>query len=264
MSCIICDSQRFRFLFEKNSYRIEKCLACELVQVTNVPETEQLEVGYDQNFYEKYYKNLEKDYKKQRYEYLNFQNKIDQIEKRLGKKGKILDVGCSFGFFLDAARERGWNVAGIELSEYAAAYASQRFGLSVVNKSILDAEFEGNSFDVITMWYVIEHLPNPKQVLQHLSNFLKEDGMLVVSTPNVESYRMKIQGKKWRIWIPPEHILYFSPKTIKKLCKQCCLQIIGYETALPYEKYFRQSRLYPFLNALKLSDNIVYYVKKTA
>jgi 2-polyprenyl-3-methyl-5-hydroxy-6-metoxy-1,4-benzoquinol methylase len=264
MQCIICDAQRFRFLFEKNNYRIEKCLACELVQVTNVPQIEQLELGYDENFYEKYYKDLQNDHKKQRYEYLNFYNKIDQIEKKMGKKGNILDVGCSFGFFLDAARQRGWAVTGVELSQYAATYATQRFGLSVVNKSVLDAGFAENSFDVITMWYVIEHLPNPKQVLMHLSTLLNEDGMLVVSTPNVESYRAKIQGQKWRIWIPPEHLLYFSPDTIKKLCRCCCLQVIGYETTLPYEKYFRRTKLYKLLNRLKLSDNIIYYIKKQA
>jgi 2-polyprenyl-3-methyl-5-hydroxy-6-metoxy-1,4-benzoquinol methylase len=251
-------------LFEKANYRIEKCLACELVQVTNIPKTEQLEMSYDEHFYEKYYKNLETNSKKQQYEYINFHNKMDQIESRIGRKGKILDVGCSFGFFLDAARQRGWTVTGVELSEYAASYAMQRFGLSVVNKSILDAGFEANSFDVITMWYVIEHLPNPKGVLECLGNLLKNDGILVVSTPNVKSYQAKFQGKKWRMWIPPEHVLYFSPETVKHLCKQCSLDIIDYETALPYEKYFRRIKLYKLLDGMKLSDNVVYYMKKTA
>jgi 2-polyprenyl-3-methyl-5-hydroxy-6-metoxy-1,4-benzoquinol methylase len=232
--------------------------------VTNIPKAEQLEMSYDEHFYEKYYKDLETNSKKQQYEYLNFYNKIDQIERRIGKKGKILDVGCSFGFFLDAARQRGWAVAGVELSPYAAAYATQRFGLSIVNKSILDAEFAENSFDVITMWYVIEHLPDPKQVLRCLRNLLKEDGMLVVSTPNVKSYQAKFQGKKWRMWIPPEHVLYFSPETMKQLCKPCNLEIIDYETALPYEKYLRSIKLYNLLDRLSLSDNVIYYMKKTA
>jgi 2-polyprenyl-3-methyl-5-hydroxy-6-metoxy-1,4-benzoquinol methylase len=231
--------------------------------VTNVPPREQVEERYDQHFYETYYADLEKTPKKQRYEYLNFDNKIEQIEKRLGRRGKILDVGCSFGFSLDVARRRGWAVTGIEVSEYAAEYARQQLGLSVINKAILDVELEKNSFDVITMWYVIEHLPNPKQVMHHLKNIVKSDGLLVVSTPNVESYRARIQGQKWRIWIPPEHLLYFSPETMKSLCSHCGLEVIDYETALPYEKYFRSAKLYKLFNKLKLSDNIVYYIRKS-
>lgn len=271
MACVICDSKDFQFLFEKNNYRIEKCSVCGLVQVTNMPAVEKREQG--QNFYEDYYKDtvskceksfedMEIDQRKQRYVYLNFNNKLDQIEKRKGKRGKLLDVGCAFGFFMDVARERGWTVAGIEISEYASEYAARQLGLSVVNKTITEAMFEEKSFDVITMWYVIEHLPNPKQVLRHLINFLKDDGMLVISTPNVDSYRARVQGEKWRCWIPPEHLVYFSPETMRNLLKRCGLKIIDQETALPYEKYFRKIKLYSVFDKLKLSDNVIYYVKK--
>ena len=173
-----------------------------------------------------------------------------------------MDVGCSFGFFMDAARQRGWTVAGIDVSKYAADYATQRLGLLVENKTIMEAKFEEKSFDVITMWYVIEHLPNPKQVLRYLSNFMKDDGLLVMGTSNVDSYRARIQGKRWRIWIPPEHLLYFSPNSMRNLLKKCNLELIDLETALPYEKYIRKVKLYGLLDKLKLSDNVIYYAKK--
>jgi 2-polyprenyl-3-methyl-5-hydroxy-6-metoxy-1,4-benzoquinol methylase len=262
MSCVICHSKSFQFLFEKNNYRIEKCLGCRLVQVTNIPPLEQIEEEYDQDFYTEHYGDLERNGKKQRYEYLNFNNKLDQIEKRIERKGNILDVGCSFGFFLDAARHRGWRVAGIEISEHAAKYAAERLKLVVLNKPIIEADFEQGSFDVITMWAVIEHLPNPKEILQHLSKLLKDDGMLVVHTGNVDSYRARIEGRRWRQWIPPVHLLYFSPQVMRTLFKQCDLQLVDQETCLPYEKYFRKARLYSLLNKLKLSDNVIYYAKK--
>jgi 2-polyprenyl-3-methyl-5-hydroxy-6-metoxy-1,4-benzoquinol methylase len=262
MACVNCNSQSFRFLFEKNSYRIEKCSLCDLVQVTNIPSSDQVEESYDEGFYEEYYKDLESNKRKQRYVYLNFENKLDQIEKRIRRSGKLLDVGCSFGFFLDRARQRGWNVAGIEVSEYAATYARTRLGLSVIDKPIMEAQFAERSFDVITMWYVIEHLPNPREVLQHLGTLLSDDGILVVSTSNVESYLARIQGKRWRIWIPPVHVVYFCPRTIRNLVEKCGLELIDYDTALPYEKYFRKLGLYSWLNKLKISDNIVYYARK--
>jgi 2-polyprenyl-3-methyl-5-hydroxy-6-metoxy-1,4-benzoquinol methylase len=264
MPCVICDSQSFHFLFEKNNCGIGKCLACNLVQMTNIPRLEQIEEGYDEGFYEEYYADLDRNGKKQRYEYLNFHNKLDQIEKRIERKGSILDVGCSFGFFLDAARQRGWRVAGIEISDYAAKFAIEKLKLPVINKPIMEARFDAGSFDIITMWYVIEHLPNAKQALGHLRNFLKDDGILVVSTPNVESYRAKIEGRRWYRWIPPVHLLYFSPQVMRTLFKMCDLEVVDQETALPYEKYFRQLKLYSLLDKLQISDNVIYYVKRLA
>jgi len=261
MLCVICGSGAFHLQFEKDTYRIEKCSLCDLVQVTNIPPIQKIEECYDKGFFETYYGDLSSNNRKQRYEYLNFGNKLDQIEKRLGRRGRLLDVGCSFGFFLDAARQRGWSVAGVELSGYAAAYARQKFGLTVINKPILDAKLDKKSFDVITMWYVIEHL-NPKEVLEHLRNLLKDDGMVVVSTANVESYRARIEGRRWRMWIPPEHLLYFSPTTVKTLFYRCHLDVIHREAALPYERHFRKVGLYAWLNKLGVSDNIVYYARK--
>lgn len=261
MSCAICDSDSFAFLFEKNACRIEKCLICGLVQVTDIASTQQVEQLYDVDFFERYYDDLESNQKKQRYVYLNFSNKLDQIEKRFKKKrGKILDVGCSFGFFLDVARQRGWGVEGIDVSKYAADYARQRLGLSVINKPIMEADHEEKSFDVITMWYVVEHLSNPKQDLRRLSTFLKDEGILVVSTSNVDSFRAKVYGKKW--FIPPVHLLFFSPKTIRSLFKECYFHIIDQELAFPYEKYLRKYKLFNLLNKIKLGDNIVYYAQK--
>ncbi len=264
MLCVICGSGAFHFQFEKDTYRIEKCSLCDLVQVTNIPPIQKIEECYDKGFFETYYGDLSSNNRKQRYEYLNFGNKLDQIEKRLGRRGSLLDVGCSFGFFLDAARQRGWSVVGVELSGYAAAYAKEKLGLTVVNKPVLYAPLDEKSFDVITMWYVIEHLPNPKEVLAHLRNLLKDDGMLVVSTANVESYRARLEGRRWRMWIPPEHLLYFSPTTTRHLFNACGFQIIHCETALPYERYLRTLGLYPLIDELKVSDNIVYYARKAS
>ncbi len=264
MACVTCHSQSFRFLFEKNNYRIEKCSTCNLVQVTNIPDNQHIEQNYDEQFFATYYKGVENNPTKQRYAYLNSHNKLDQIERRITRRGNLLDVGCSFGLFLDAARQRGWSVAGIELSAYAARYATEGLGLTVVNKPLTEAKFEGESFDVITMWYVIEHLPNPIECLRHLKTFLKEDGILVISTPNVDSYRAKIEGRRWRIWIPPEHLLYFSPESLSSVVEQSELEIMDKETALPYEQYFRKALLYGLINRMRLSDNVVYYMRRTS
>jgi 2-polyprenyl-3-methyl-5-hydroxy-6-metoxy-1,4-benzoquinol methylase len=252
-------------LFECNQFRIEECQACNLVQVTNMPAGEEVPAVYDKEFFDTAYAGLETNGRKQRYVYLNFENKLEQIEKRTGRRGKLLDVGCSFGFFLDAARQRGWSVEGIDISAYAAKYASSRFSLSVQNAAVTDARVPPQAFDVITMWEVIEHLPKPVEALRHLSQFLTDDGIMVFGTPNVASYLAMVQGKRWRNWEPPAHLLYFSPQTMDRLFDQCNLKMIDYETAVPYERYLRKVKLYPLVDKLKLSDKIICYAaKKTA
>lgn len=262
MDCVLCKSATFRFLFERKQFRIEKCVSCDLVQVTNVPAVESLQNFYDKSYFDSSYASLSDNRAKQRYVYVNFENKLDQIEGRVGKRGKLLDIGCSFGFFLDAARKRGWAVEGIDMSAYAVEYAGSRLNLPVKNGCITEADFAKQSFDVITMWDVIEHLANPKETLKGVSECLKGDGMLVVSTPDVDSFRARLEGKRWRVWVPPDHLLYFSPRTMGRLCELCNLEIIDEETAVPYEKYMRKIKLYTLLDKLKLSDKVIYYVKK--
>jgi 2-polyprenyl-3-methyl-5-hydroxy-6-metoxy-1,4-benzoquinol methylase len=227
-----------------------------------MPAAEEVPAVYDKDFFDTAYSGLESDGRKQRYVYLNFRNKLEQIEKRVGRRGKLLDVGCSFGFFLDAARQRGWSVEGVDISSYAAKYASCRFKLSVQNAAVTEARFAPQAFDVITLWEVVEHLPRPVEALRHLSRFLTDDGIMVFGTPNVASYLAMLQGKRWRNWEPPAHLLYFSPQSMNRLFEECNLKMIDHETAVPYERYLRKMGLYPFLDKLKVSDKVIYYAAK--
>jgi 2-polyprenyl-3-methyl-5-hydroxy-6-metoxy-1,4-benzoquinol methylase len=228
-----------------------------------MPAPESVPEVYDKAFFDTAYEGLDADRRKQRYVYLNFGNKLDQIERRIGRKGKLLDVGCSFGFFLDAARQRGWSVEGIDISAYAADYARSRFNLSVQSVPVTEARFPDQAFDVITMWEVVEHLPSPVDALRHLSRFLRPGGMIVLGTPNVASYMATIQGKRWRNWEPPAHLLYFSPATMSRLIDRCNLKMIDHESAIPYEKYFRGIGLYRLIDKLQLSDKTIYYAGKS-
>jgi hypothetical protein len=112
------------------------------------------------------------------------------------------------------------------------------------------------------MWEVVEHLPRPVEALRHLSCFLANDGIMVFGTPNVASYLARVQGKRWRNWEPPAHLLYFSPQTMDRLFEECDLKMIHHETAVPYERYWRKMRVYSLIDKLKLSDKVIYYAAK--
>lgn len=260
--CRICSSERFEPRFEKNGFRIEKCLDCCLTQVTNPPQASEIDSYYDNDFFDKHYQNLQTDPKKQSYEYKKFNYRLEEIEKRTRGKGTILDVGCSFGFFLDAAKKRDWKPYGVEISELAANYARVNLGLNVLSKPLNEANFDAGFFDVVTLWNVIEHIHDPKELMREIHRLLKRGGMIVLTTGDVESPLSRLQGERWRMLIPPIHLSHFSPSTIRYLLNSCDIELIEQTYAFPYELLLKKIKLIEPFKRLKVSDKMLIYGKK--
>jgi 2-polyprenyl-3-methyl-5-hydroxy-6-metoxy-1,4-benzoquinol methylase len=130
----------------------------------------------------------------------------------------ILDIGCAQGFFLYNASRAGYTTKGIEISQDAATYAMEEFGLDVEAKPFEETRFPENHFDVVTLWQVLEHVPYPLTVLEEVRRILKPDGLIVVSTPNIEAIPAKILRSKW--WdIKRLHINQFSTKTLTDILR---------------------------------------------
>ena len=130
----------------------------------------------------------------------------------------LLDIGCAQGFFLYNASRAGYTTKGIEISQDAAEYAIREFGLDIEAKPFEELRFPENCFDVVTLWQVLEHVPYPLTVLKEAHRILKPEGLLVVSTPNIEGIPAKILRKKW--WdIKRLHINQFSTKTLTDILK---------------------------------------------
>jgi len=159
------------------------------------------------------------------------------------KKGKrLLDIGCSCGVFLEIAKKKGMDVYGIELSSWACKLANQK-GLNVVNKRLGDADFEDGFFDIITSWGSIEHFEDPYQELLNMRRLLKDDGLLCIMTPNIDSLPAKILGRKSWIFLG-QHIYYFSKKTFSKLMEKAGFRVKR------IENYSYKIQLFYFANAL--------------
>jgi 2-polyprenyl-3-methyl-5-hydroxy-6-metoxy-1,4-benzoquinol methylase len=125
----------------------------------------------------------------------------------------LLDVGCAQGFFLYNASKAEYTSKGIEISQDAAAYAIREFGLDIEAKPFEELRFPENHFDVVTLWQVLEHVPYPLTVLKEVQRILKPEGLLVVSTPNIEGIPARILRRKW--WdIKRLHINQFSTRTL--------------------------------------------------
>nr|WP_294773552.1 class I SAM-dependent methyltransferase [uncultured Flavobacterium sp.] len=139
-------------------------------------------------------------------------NKLKLINAQ-STKGKLLDVGAGTGDFLVVAQNDGWQITGIEPSAKANGIA--------INKGVTFAEnltaLESHSFDVITMWHVLEHVPNLDEYLTELKRLIKPTGTIIIAVPNFKSFDANFYGKYWAAYDVPRHIWHFSKTAIEKL-----------------------------------------------
>ena len=168
-------------------------------------------------------------------------NKLNLINTEQTNKGKILDIGAGTGDFLLTAKNDGWEIVGVEPSERAKNIAIQK-GISFVNEI---GDLANNSFDVITMWHVLEHVPNLELQIQELKRLLKPTGTLIVAVPNFKSYDAKYYGEFWAAFDVPIHFWHFSKKAIQslfgkvdmKLVKVLPMKFDSFYVSLLSEKY---------------------------
>lgn len=155
---------------------------------------------------------------------LSLKRKLILIDSFSLENKNLLDVGCGTGDFLQVAKKNGWKVSGIEPNEQARRIANQKSGNSVFDVEQL-LKFEFQSFDVITLWHVLEHLPNLEQQLSILYNLLKPNGTLVIAVPNYKSYDANYYKEFWAAYDVPRHLWHFSQVSISNLVSKVNMRV---------------------------------------
>lgn len=143
--------------------------------------------------------------------------------------GKLLDVGCGNGRYLDGMKKLGWQTKGVEFNESAVSVCNLS-GLDVHHGDLFSANLETNSFDVINVSHVVEHVPNPKAFFSELTRILKKNGTLIIKTPNSEALGRKLFNTNWYDNDVPRHIYLFSEKNLNLLAITSGLKIIHFKT----------------------------------
>jgi 2-polyprenyl-3-methyl-5-hydroxy-6-metoxy-1,4-benzoquinol methylase len=139
--------------------------------------------------------------------------------------GRLLEIGCATGYFLEeVVRSKRWEALGIEPNAWAANYSQDKLGVRVLNGRFAETDLPRNSFDVIAMWNVLEHLDHPIVDLRYAYDLLKEGGLLVMAIPNMEGLEAKIFHKYWVGWDLPRHLYLFPQQTLGSI-----LSAIGFE-----------------------------------
>lgn len=176
---------------------------------------------------------------------------IESVIKGKGLGKKILDVGCSYGFFLDVAEKSGWDAYGCELSKKQCQFAAKSHK-NVHNKELDKCPFKKNYFDVITLYDVIEHVTDPSHLLKNCNNLLKKKGIIVICTPDVSSFVARAMGKYWLQYVRM-HIYYFSPKTLGKMLEKTgfkAVKVTKHPRILRLKNAIKWTSKYPVLYSL--------------
>lgn len=238
MKCILCNNKRYNKLYKINEYNIVRCTNCSFVFVTPLPTQKKLDKIYKNSNYETgfFYEGLIRS---------DARRTLNNLKKLEFKTKNLLDVGCGAGFFLDEARKEGWTTTGLDISTEAVDYAVNNLHLEVKRGNINTFSSQKN-FDVIILIQVIEHLTKPYPVLKKIHSLLKKNGVVCIATPNINSWLSQVLKDRFNYLIPPEHIFYFSPSTLKQLLEKTGFQIIktssyGYlEDIESIYNYFRE------------------------
>jgi SAM-dependent methyltransferase len=139
--------------------------------------------------------------------------------------GRLLDFGCGSGWYAYRMAQRGWKVTGMDFSAHAAQQVTQRFGIPVLVGSLPHPEVADESFDVIVMGCVLEHVHHPHEVIAGAARALRPGGWLVVVVPNLDSWGFRFFGPDWWPLELPRHLLHFTPATLRRLVETHGLQV---------------------------------------
>jgi 2-polyprenyl-3-methyl-5-hydroxy-6-metoxy-1,4-benzoquinol methylase len=216
-------------LGEINNCKVFKCRDCNLIYIYPKPNENELH-----NMYQNWHGSHQYELNQYGEKYL-FNNILLSIKKR-GYSGKILDIGSSYGFFLDSARKEGFTVKGLEIANEPFNYSKNVLGLDVDNMTLDEANYPDNNFDILTMLNVLEHVSNPFNILCEAWRITKSPGLILIVVPNaLLAYPYFILSRKLGVeaFVPtsaytvPSHLTIFSPFSIKNMLTKSGWKVVS-------------------------------------
>lgn len=225
--CRVCGSTRTVFAFALEPYRIVKCCRCGFGWPEPLPSEEEIA-----QLYQELYKDcidspdsnaISEAFKPER------EHAVHTISRLCSPPANVLDVGCGLGEILDIVRRYGFRTFGVELNPARAAVAARK-GHNVQPGLFSPSTFQEVQFDVVILSHLIEHLPDPGELLRQVRERMAEHGLLYIATPNFGGVICTIEGSHCKSFAPPVHIAYFTRPSLVRLLENCGFHLIKERT----------------------------------
>ncbi len=236
VNCPVCKSSSSAPYITKDGFTYVKCTGCSFIYSSPQLTSEAIEKAYNDIEIRSYFLNellipfVEQGQKKE------FRERLERISALINSKTRrLLDVGCAAGNFLQIAGEMGYEAEGLELDDINVKYAKEKRNLNAHMITLEQMNYPEGSFDVVTLWDVLEHLSQPMQTLREISRVMRPGGILGLSTINHACLNQRLLRSDWRYWMPPDHICSFTPPILRKMLKDARLAVFSEKHTYMFE-----------------------------
>jgi len=235
VACNLCGSRDYRVLIEPvvkefdplevmtaskgimGTQRIVRCSNCGLVYVNPRVSAKIVDHSYRNSKDEVYVKGSAGRQS-------TFRRYVKKIEKWRRPPGRLLDIGCAAGFFVHEAGNAGWDAAGVEPSKWLVEWGIKNLGEKLFAGTLRECRFKEGEFDLLTMWDVLEHLPDPISELYECSRILRKGGMIIINYPDFGSMLARLMGRRWWFLLS-NHLYYFTPDTMRRYLEKAGFEV---------------------------------------
>ncbi len=232
--CPLCEGIEERWLLSERGLDIVCCQRCGHVYVNPCPTEEELKA-----FYQHYFPPESSALWAEQMLGVFRREGVDWLRRRRVRPGRVLDVGCGYGFFLRQLKDRGWQALGVEPAREPARYAREVLGLEVRTGALEEVPLLAEGVDVVTLWYVLEHLADPLRVLRQVAALLRAGGLLIVRVPNanvrIDRTLAKLGGWTEPLFLinPPRHLNDFTAATLAFAFKCAGIRVLEVRNSWP-------------------------------
>lgn len=272
--CYLCKKASPRLFFTKLGYNILRCESCKLLTLDFHEDYN----AFLHSYYQKGYYTGDKkirayaNYAEDKPNIIkNAHNILAKIKKLKPQASKLLDVGCAMGFFMEEAQKLGFDPYGIEVSTYSANFSRKKFKDRVFLGAVEEfyqkrnsfSKFKNTFFDVIILSDLIEHVEDPVSILKDLNRVLKKDGIIVLQTGDADSTWAYLTGKNWHFYAPPQHLYFFSKRTLTLVLEKAGFKVLRIDKVGKYVSLRYILHMIQYMNFGKIGDIVSQLIANT-